>query len=363
MNKAWHEKARRRFAAPFIGGDFDFITVDPMMLSHSAVACGYTVRQFYEDPRLGAHCNAYVQEMYDLLPITHWFTSLPWLGDLGVEFRYMDHIAPVPVAPVIDGPEDVDRLEVPDVADIKHGNTFRDLTTAYDHIRENVPGFFTPITFGAELLGGAAELCGVENFIMWTLVEKDAAHRLKGVYRETCINGADAIANNYCSATISTGAVLANNDIFDDGTIREFAGPNLRKFVKGALGRGAGPQVFYHLCGNHETDYKVIKEHALFTPFTVFHIGYKGKEPFPSGELKQEFGNICSIMGSVDTRLFVMNDPRAVYEQASRQVIEGRDARNGYVLGTACEVPPYSLPGNIHAMVRASKDHGSKGMW
>jgi uroporphyrinogen decarboxylase len=68
-------------------------------------------------------------------------------------------------------------------------------------------------------------------------------------------------------------------------------------------------------------------------------------------------------MGTVDTRLMILPDPRRVYDQASKQIIAGRDSPNGFILGTACETPPYTLPGNIQAMVRAAQDHGTYGKW
>jgi uroporphyrinogen decarboxylase len=359
----WHAKVRRRFGAAFVGGEFDHITVDPMMLSFAAVQCGFTVRDFYERPELGVHCLAHIYQLYDLLPVTHWIPSLPWLTDLGVELRTMEHIGPVPKAPIVSEPEDVDILRVPDVEEIREGWTYQHLTRAYDYTIEHLRKFHVPIAYGIELIGGAAELCGVDNYIMWTMVEKEAAHKLKDIYRETAVNGAVAIASNYCSAMVSSGAVLANNDIFPDEIIREFAAPNLRQYVEQSFKRGAGPQLFYHFCGNHETSYKVYREHMMLSPFTVVHIGYKGRDPFPSGLLKEEFGRLATIMGSVDTKLFVIPDPKAVYEQSRDQIISGRDSQCGYVLGTACEIPPYSFPANLQAMNQAAKDFGSRGMW
>jgi len=360
---SWHDNVRRRFASAFIGGEFDHIPVDPMMGGFATVQCGYGVRDFYERPELGVECLAYIYQLYDLLPVTHWIPSLPWLNDLGVEIRTMEHIAPVPKAPIVSEPEDVDTLRVPDVEEIKKGWAYRHLTRAYGHTIEHLKKFVLPITYGIELIGGAAELCGAENYIMWTMVEKEAAHKLKDIYRETAVNGSEAIASTYCSAMITTGAALANSDIFPDEAIEEFAAPNLRKFLDESFRRGAGPQIFYHFCGNHETSYKVYKKHMMLSPFTILQVGYKGRDPFPSGLLKDEFGKLVTIMGSVDTKLFVVPDPKAVYEQSKQQLLEGRDSPRGYVLGTACEIPPYSFPGNLLAMNRAVEDHGSFGQW
>ena len=121
----------------------------------------------------------------------------------------------------------------------------------------------------------AAQLCGVEDFIMWTMVEERSAHTLVQKYMETAVNGAEVMANRYGMAMIATGSVLGNNDIFSDQAVNDYSIKYLHDFVKSAMNKGAGPQVFYHLCGNHETDYKLFKDRLVWSPFTIMHVGYK----------------------------------------------------------------------------------------
>jgi uroporphyrinogen decarboxylase len=63
----WAGNAAKRFASPFVDNPHDRIDVDPIILSHAAVACGYTIRDFYEKPELGIHCVGYISQLYDLL--------------------------------------------------------------------------------------------------------------------------------------------------------------------------------------------------------------------------------------------------------------------------------------------------------
>ncbi len=363
MDQVWFDRARRRYARALIGGEGDHIPVDTMMLSHAAVVCGYSIREFYEQPELGAHCVAYANQMYDLLPMARWFFALPWATELGLELRPMEVTAPVPVGPIISDPSQVDQIEVPSVEDLRRGRTFELLKRTNSYIQEHLPQMFTPITYASEPLGGGAELCGMENFIMWTLVERDAAKRLVRIYADTCINGAQLMADEYGFASITTGAVFANSDIFDPETLKDMAVENLRYVVNGCLRAGAGPQVFYHFCGNHDGDYMLYKDQLIYTPFTIMQIGYNGREAFPADLLMQEFGRNCTIEASVDTKQFLTASPASIYEQSCRQIVLGRDSPKGFILCTACEVPPFSPPGNIHAMVRASEDVGTYGSW
>jgi uroporphyrinogen decarboxylase len=363
INKAWHKNAQKRFASPFMGTKFDRISVDPMMLSHAAVACGFTIRDFYERPELGAHCVAFASELYDLLPVTHWYYSLPWVEELGVGLRYMDQLPPVSEGPIITDVEDVDKIRVPDVQEVEKGHTAQQLFQVHDYIQTNLPDMFVPMTYTSDLTGSAAQLCGVETFIMWSMTERDAAQKLVGKYAETAVAGAEAVANRYGMAMIATGSVLGNNDIFCDQDVNDLSVKFLHDFVHSAMMKGAGPQLFYHLCGNHETDYKLFKEKLEWSPMTVFHIGYMGQEVFPSDLLAKEFGSMATVMGSVDTKIMALNNPKKVYDQARDQILKGRDSKYGYILGTACEVPPYAPPANIYALVQASKDFGTYGTW
>lgn len=363
INREWLGKAKRRYSATFMGGEYDRIPVDPMMLSHSTVSCGYTIRDFYEKPELGAHCLAYAQEMYDLLPVTKYYFAHPWLPELGVNLRFMDYTAPVPVNTVVSGPEDAEELHVPDLKEIMNGFTYKRLTGASDYIKDKLPDMFVPLAYCPEPIGSAAELCGIEEFLMWTETEMDLVKKLIDIYIDTAVTGAEALAMRYGMALISTGAVLENSDTMSPKTIGEISPPALEKLVKGCLTKGAGPQIFYHFCGNRESDFMLYPKKIIYTPLTIMQMGYYGREPFPAGVMKDVFGNQCAIMPSVDTKLFVMPNQITIYEQAKKQLLEGRDSRMGFILGTCCEVPPLSHPGNIHALVKAAEDHGRYGTW
>lgn len=363
ISKEWLERSRKRFASPFLGTKFERISVDPMMLSHAAVACGYSIGDFYREPELGAHCVAYISQLYDLLPVTHWYFSLAWVSEMGLDIQYMENMPPVPVAPLISSPTEVDKVEVPSVEELRKGWTMTQFSKANDYVQKHLPDMFLPMVHVSDIAGSAAQLCGVENFIMWVLSEPDAVHVLERKYTETAINGAEVVADKYGMAMISTGSVLANNDVFSDQMVTDFSAKYLRELVSKSLRKGAGPQVFYHLCGNHETDYKVFKDILVWSPFSIIHVGYKGRDVFPADELARTFGSVATVMCSVDTKRMIDPNPMRVYEQARDQIIKGRDSQNGFILGTACELPPLTPPGNVLALTTASHHVGTYGKW
>ncbi len=370
MDKRWHDNATKRFASPFVDNPHDRIDVDPIILSAAAVACGYTIRDFYEKPELGIHCVGYISHLYDLLPVTHWFFSLPWVTELGLKLVYKETLPPISTGPIYSAPEDVDKMHVPSKEELVNAQAkYGQLATVpmfyriYDYVAKNLPMTLVPISYGFDLVGAAAEMVGMENFIMWTFTEPEAADKLVDKYTQTSINGAEALADKYGSAMLIVGSVLANNDIFNDEGVERYSVKNMYKYVDGCFKRGAGPQVFYHLCGNHETDYKLFRDGLMWSPFTVFHIGYKGRNPFPSSLLKQNFQDRATCMGSVDTKLMIDPNPNKVYNQAKEQLLGGRDSKKGYILGASCETPPYTIPGQMLALVKAARDFGTYGTW
>jgi uroporphyrinogen decarboxylase len=363
MDMKWHANAAKRFASPFVDNPHDRIDVDPIILSHAAVACGYTIRDFYEKPELGIHCVGYISRLYDLLPVTHWFYSMPWTRELGLKLVYKDTLPPISTGPIIKDPADVDKLRVMDKEELKKNFTQQEFYRIYEYVQKALPMTLVPISYGFDLVGAAAELVGVENFIMWTFTEPEAAKKLVKVYTDTSVNGAAGLADKYGMAMLIVGSVLANNDIFSDDAVEEYSAKMMRYYVDQCFRKGAGPQVFYHLCGNHETDYKVFPDNLIWSPFTVFHVGYHGKNVFPSKLLKEVFGSKATIMGSVDTKLMINPNPMQVYNQAKEQLLAGRDSPKGYILGNSCECPPYTHPGQMLALVQAARDFGTYGSW
>jgi uroporphyrinogen decarboxylase len=360
----WHANAAKRFASPFVDNYHDRIDVDPIILSNAAVQCGFTIRDFYEKPELGIHCVGYISELFDLLPVTHWFFSLPWVREMGLTLVYKDTLPPVSTGPIYEPTaEGIENMRVIEKEELKKGTTIPLYFGLYDYVQKNLPHTLVPISYGFDLVGAPAEFVGVENFIMWTFTEPDLAHKVVDNFVETSINGADVLSDKYGMAMLIVGSVLANNDIFADEQVEEYSAKKMGYYVDQCFRKGAGPQVFYHLCGNHETSYKVFKDNLMWSPFNVLHIGYKGPKEFPAELLKQEFQDVTTCMGSVDTKLMINPNPKVVYEHSKECLLAGRDAKKGFILGTACETPPYTIPGNLLAMTRAARDFGTYGTW
>jgi len=358
-SETWVENATKRFAGPFVGKEFDRVNVDPVLLAHSAPFCGMTLKEFYTQPKLGGRAVIWAHEAYDLIPTLHWWPTIHvWGQELGMELEWREYSDPMIVKRPINGPEDVEKLEVPDVEEIKKtGKTFLAFKECFDYAAKDYPDWLVPLYYGFQIETNAAELYGSENFLVWTYTDPDLAHKLIKKALENSLNACQAIVETWGSALIVTGAALAGTDLLPNDKIKEFGIDYTRQLVKGAMKRGAGPQVWYHLCGNHAKDWELWRE-VPFTPFTVFQLGYKGRDPFPISDLVNRYGKIATIMGNVDTKVVHSGTPRQVYEMQRDQIQAGIGSPCGFISGCACEVPAMSPSANILAMVRAANDVG-----
>jgi uroporphyrinogen decarboxylase len=358
INKDWHAHATKRFAGPFVGNRFDRVDVDPILLPHAAIISGYTLKEFYERPKLGLASVCWANEVYDLLPVTHWFYSNVWLRELGCKLEIKETLPPIVVGErPIKNPEDADKIRIPDVSEVAKGPTLAGFFEGYDFVKQYFPNWFVPIHFTFCLTAMAAEMTGVDKFMLWTLKQPKICHKILETVMETSTNGAIALANRYGFCMMVIGGVLANSDLLPPAKIKEFGMDYHIKHVKKAFKGGGGPQLWYHLCGNHARDYMIWKD-EFFSPFTVMHIGYMGKESFPVPEAVKVYGKMATVMSSVDTKLMYRGTPKEVYEVSKKMILEGKESPNGFIHGTACEAPAYTPPANIYAMVKAAREWG-----
>jgi len=359
-SEKWTEQAIPRFGGPFIGKKCDRVNVDPVILAHAAPFCGMTLKEYYTKPKLGARSVICAHEAYDILPITHWWPTIHvWSAELGTKFEYRENSDPMVTERPIKTAEDIDKLELPDVEEIKKkGPHFLAFKEAFDYLAKEYPSWLVPLYYGFQIPTNAAELVGTEKFLLWTIKQPDACHKLIQKALKHSLNACQAIVETYGGALIVTGAAIAGTDLLPNDKIKEYGVRYTRELVQGALKRGAGPQVWYHLCGNHEKDWDLWTE-LPFTPFTVMQMGYKGRDPFPLDQLIAKYGKRATIMGNVDTKVVFGGTTKEVYEMSKQQILDGIDSPNGFISGCACECPAHAPSANIHAMVRAANDVGT----
>jgi len=359
INESYLKRAGAQFSTPFVGTPSDRVPVDPLIFSASARLFNRTIREFWEgDPAEAITMVAHACEFYDITPIAHYLYGSYWAEDYGAKLKYMETMPPIVVDYPIKEPADVDRFEPMDPKELSKGPTLTKHFRAFDHILKNYTPMFAPVSFFNGATDIASGLVGVEKFLLWIMKQPSICHKLLKKIADHMVNGNIAVRDKYGAVVMVVGSVTANSEILSPKQVKEFNFNYVYDAVKRSLKVGAGPGVYYHLCGDHSLDWQIWKE-AVMSPFTVMQIGYEGKgKPFPAKKLKEEFGNKCTIYGCIDSLVLGQRSPAEVYEQGKQQIIDGKDSPRGFIVGNACEIPPTTPPANLHALVRAAEDFG-----
>ncbi len=357
IDEEWLGKAAKLWTTPFAGTPSERVIVDPIMLSHAATLFRKDVSYFWKNPDEAVRmvCNAC--EIYDITPVGHYLWGDYWGEDYGAELKYTEKSPPVIDKYPLEEPEDTDDFEVKGPEELKNGPTFDKHLTALDTCLEEYPDMFAPVTQFNGSFDIASNMVQPEQLMTWLIREPELSEKLVYKMAEHAVNANKVVADRYGMNVMIAGSVVASGDLLNREQTKRFNFEPTCKAVKDTLKAGAGPGVYYHLCGEHNTDWDLWKE-APMSPFTVMQIGYEDGETFDSGKLKEHFGDKCTIFGVVDTKTVQMGSPRDVYDETKEQLQKGKDSERGFIIGTACECPTHAPVGNLHAMVRAAKDHG-----
>lgn len=357
IDKDWLESAGNLWNTPWVDKPSERVIVDPIILSHAASLFKKSTGYFYSNPDEAARMVCHACELYDVTPVGHYLYADYWGQDYGAELKVQEKATPSLFNKPIKTPEDVDNLEVLSPEDLAKGPTFATHWKALDTVLNEYPQMFAPITQLAGTMEISSNWASIEDIFMWMITEPEVVDKLCEKAGEHMLNACKANCERYGANVMITGSVIASGDLMDVEQIKRFSYRPVSKTVKKVLNAGAGPGIYYHLCGNHSDDYTLWKD-APMSPFTIVQIGYDGQEIFPTSKLVENFGNLCTCFGTVDTKLIDRGTQAQVYAQAKEQVSAGKDSPRGFILGTACECPTNAPPTNVHALVKAAKDFG-----
>lgn len=110
----------------------------------------------------------------------------------------------------------------------------------------------------------------------------------------------------------------------------------------------AGATVIAHLDGDYT---RTIHKLAGIDSIDVLQLEYTDLV-----KAKKAVGNRKCISGGLHPSHLVLHSPRQVLKEAGA-LVRKCGKNGGFILGSACEVPMNAKPGNIKALVKASKDY------
>jgi len=154
--------------------------------------------------------------------------------------------------------------------------------------------------------------------------------------------GADAVL---VSSAYAGGGLISTRDY------GAFVLPYEAKVVAAFKARCPGTPVYTHTCGRIGDRLDLLEETGTD--------GIDTLDPPPLGnvdlaEAKRRVGERLFLKGNVDpVATVLLGTPEAVLEDAARRVAIGGPG-GGYILSTACSVPPGAPPGNVRQLVAAA---------
>jgi hypothetical protein len=158
--------------------------------------------------------------------------------------------------------------------------------------------------------------------------------------------GADAVLISSAFA----GAGFLSRDHY-----RQFVLPFERQVVEGVRQARPGRPIYTHTCGAIGDRLDLLEE-------TGTH-GIDALDPPPLGtidlaEARRRLGTRVFIKGNIDpVNTVLRGTPEACYAAAIER-LDAAAAGGGYILSTACSVPPHAPPANVLALVRACDERG-----
>jgi len=359
INERKLKESVERGNAFFMGEVPDRIPSMPLVIGKAGLDHGYTLYDFYTKPDLGVDTLMGAKMMYDCEMNPMWLYATYWAEDYGATIKFPTGrmSAPALVEPACKTLEEAENLEVLDLKELSKGPTMQRHWVALERAEKLLGPYFGAWSFPYEVFVQVAWWVGPERACLLVAQEPQLMHRLLKKAVEHCVNVNAIVAEKYGSSFIAASSLLSSNTLSPKQCV-EFNIDYLSDMIKKSLDAGAGPGIFYHLCGDHATDWELHKDVPM-TPATLMHIAYEGKNPIDLHKVIDVYGKKCCILGNVDTTLLQIGTPAEVYEASKQQVLIGKEAEKGFYAGTACEVPPFMPTANVFAFNQAVKDHGA----
>jgi uroporphyrinogen decarboxylase len=347
-----------RWKAYVRGEQPDRVGLFPLVLGFDAIAMGYpNLGDFYKYPKVNIKCQMAARELFGWdQPVF----EIP-IGYFGAEWGSKMHYPYGPkegsitcADPIVKKPEDVDKLEIPDVrAAPTMQETYDWIKMAIDHkafpiINVNT-GWFT---------SAAPMIVEVADLMLWIIRAPDVVHKLLDKTSEFGIATIEYYAKEFgtdtcipMDATPTDSNVLVSPDV-----VKKFSLPRAIKVHKRILELGY-PMMYHHWCADHRANVEagVCDELAKY-------MGKPGMFNFgPEVPIKlqvERFGKKVIVMGNIDPPSLQTKSYDEVTELAKKELEIAKDSPKGYIMGVGCEFPPHAPPMNMYAMLKVCREYG-----
>lgn len=205
----------------------------------------------------------------------------------------------------------------------------------------------------------AANLCGVDKFLMWLLDQPEAAHKALDLMADHILQVVQYFVDTFGKDRVLArcAAPTESNKLISPDQFEEHVLPVNQKVYQGALDAGVKKNLYFHLCSDQNKNLVHWQKVPMGRDGApgILSFGHEvdiqtAAEHFPDH----------IIAGNIEPRIVAECGPDEVYEAAKKCILDGRKycKRGQYVFMAGCELPYNVPPVNIYMMKKAVEDFG-----
>lgn len=296
---------------------------------------GISVMDSIKNPKIAAEAQYAVVDKCQIDGVeTMWDWLLP-AEAMGCEVKIPEHGTIPTLTHIVDGPDDLDKLVMPEVKDFYRFKAARETTRLMaeelgkDHFL--MSSILSPFTM-------AGEIRGVEQLMMDCLIEEDFVQDL--VRRSMEINTVfveDMVKWDMDSIIICDPT--ASGDLISAADYEKFSARSMKGL--GDVIRKGGKVQINHICGDTSDRLDIVAD----TGCKAFSVDFQ----VDIGKAVQEMKDRIAIIGNLDpARILYCGTPDQV-KAATLDLLKA-GGKKGYLLGSGCDIPVGTALENVLAM-------------
>lgn len=334
---------KERMGAFLTGQPLDRVPIIPLVLNIAARLAGMTVGEHCRDgAKMGAaHVAAWRRLGQDMITI---FTDTAVIAEaMGTKLHYSPDDAARVDVPIVQSPEDVDRIVEAD----PHGdNGMRVYLEAIQHCNAAVGDeVFVGCCFAAPFTTAAC-LRGTDVLARDIRRNPELVHALVGRSLQVGLRFIDA-----CAAAGGVPAIVdpvATGSVLSEEQFRTFAAPGLKAQVDAIHAKGLPALV--HVCG---------KTHRLLEALADTGADILSLDDVDLALATERVGHRATLMGNVrPAQTLLEGTPQQIEAEVVDCLRKAGGSPKGFVLASGCEVPLNTPPTNLEAFMAAGDRWG-----
>jgi uroporphyrinogen decarboxylase len=327
--------------------------VDRVLFTHKgysfcALNAGVAKADIFEFPEKSYYAQAATMEQYnaEVAPFYTFVSYGAW--EFGGEIKWPDDrwaSGPSVSKKPVQAPEDIFKLRFPDVK--KTGCLPKMLEFAHLQEKHGTQIAFiygSPFTF-------AANICGVDNFLLWTATEPEAVEHLMKMMTVHLKEVADLFISTFGAERVLPRIASPTDGLISPRAYKKWVLPYRKELHEHVLNKGV-KHIYDHICGEQNKNLEALASLPWGDP-GMLSFGHE-VDLLKAAELFPEH----IICGNVEPAVIVNGTPDQIMKACKETIEKGKQIKSGYIFMGGCDIPASAPPYHIYLMSKAAEEYG-----